>query len=98
MERAAKIRAYLENELSVIREQIRSQWNLDDGLFLTETGDVNNTYVYDALDTESSDCKSNSKRERRPTKPSSTPRATKSLRDIAPRVAATDSWLNKYPN
>ncbi|KAK7964994.1 hypothetical protein PG996_000644 [Apiospora saccharicola] len=50
MERAAKIRAYLEDELSVIREQIQSQWNLDYGLFLTETGDVNNTYVYDALD------------------------------------------------
>lgn len=50
-ERAAKIRSFLDEEgLPEICDLIKAQWNLDGGLFLSEYGDVNNLYVYNALD------------------------------------------------
>ncbi|KAK8056500.1 hypothetical protein PG993_001727 [Apiospora rasikravindrae] len=48
--RSAKVRSYLDDELPELRDMIRAQWSLGDGWSLSEYGDIQNNYVYEALE------------------------------------------------
>ncbi|KAK7951666.1 uncharacterized protein PG986_007394 [Apiospora aurea] len=49
-ERSAKVRSFLKDELPELRDMIKAQWSLSDGWSLSEYGDVQNNYVYEALE------------------------------------------------